>query len=127
MIWHSISPILRVLMLAGALCYLGIILCLLKKRRLTVRYALLWLLSAAAFLLFAVFPYIVLVLTNLLGMTVPINTVFILVTVFVLLLLLSLSSAVSTHAQKQKRLAQENALLEARVRQLEERIAELEK
>ncbi len=127
MIWHSISPILRVLMLAGALCYLGCILFLLKKRRLTVRYALLWLLSAAGFLLFAIFPYIVLVLTNLLGMTVPINTVFILVTVFVLLLLLSLSSAVSTHAQKQKRLAQENALLEARVRQLEERIAELEK
>lgn len=127
MIWNSISPILRVLMLAGALCYLGIILCLLKKRRLTVRYALLWLMSAAAFLLFAIFPYIVLVLTNLLGMTVPINTVFILVTVFVLLLLLSLSSAVSTHAQKQKRLAQENALLEARVRQLEERLAELEK
>ena len=74
-------------------------------------------------MVFAVFPYVVLVLTDLLGMAVPINVVFILVIAFMLLLLLSLSSIVSGFAEKIKRLAQENALLEERVRGLEARLA----
>lgn len=122
--WDSISHVLRIFILLGAAGYLGLILFLLKKRRLTVRYAIIWLFSAAVLLVFAVFPYVVLVITDLLGMAVPINTVFMLTIAFMLLLLLSLSSAVSSLAQKAKRLTQENALLEERVRRLEARLPE---
>ena len=68
------------------------------------------------------FPYVVLVLTDLLGMAVPVNLVFLLVLAFILLLLLSLSSIVSGFAEKLKRLAQHNALLERRVRELEQQL-----
>ncbi len=125
--WQSISLVLRCLVLLGSVLYLFSILFLLKKRRLTVKYAILWLVSAVLLVLFAVFPYIVLVLTNLLGMSVPMHTVLLLVTVFALLLLLSHSAAVSSLALKQKRLTQENALLEERVRRLEEKLENAEK
>ena len=93
--WQSISPILRIGLLLGAVCYLALILWLLKKKKLTVRYSIIWLISAGVLLVFAVFPYVVLVLTDLLGMAVPVNVVFLLVIAFILLLLLSLSSIVS--------------------------------
>lgn len=126
MIWDSISPVLRCLLLAGSALYLGLILFLLKKHRLTVRVALIWLFSAMLLVLFALFPYIVLVLTDLLGMSVPINTVFLLVTAFMLLVLLSHSSALSLLVQRETRLAQKQALLEERVRQLEAALKEAE-
>ena len=98
--WQSISPILRVGLLLGAVCYLALILWLLKKKKLTVRYSIIWLISAGVLLVFAVFPYVVLVLTDLLGMAVPVNVVFLLVIAFILLLLLSLSSIVSGFAER---------------------------
>ena len=118
--WNSFSPIIRALLLAGSICYLAFILFLLKKRRLTVKYAIIWLFSAGVLIVFSLFPYVVLVLMDLLGMTVPSHTVFLLAVAFMLMLLISLSSAVSQFAQKITRLAQKNALLEERVRRLEE-------
>lgn len=120
--WSSFSPMIRTLLILGALAYLAFILFLLKKNRLTVKYAIIWLVSACVLMLFALFPYVVLVLTDLLGMAVPSNTVFLLAVAFMLLLLISLSSAVSQFAQKITRLAQKNALLEERVRRLEEQL-----
>ena len=58
------------------------------------------------------------------NMEMPVNVVFTLVLAFVLLLLLSLSTIVSGFAEKLKRLAQENALLEKRVRELEQALAQ---
>lgn len=115
---------LRVLLIVGAVVYLGIILLLLKKGKLNVQYSLIWLGSAFALLLFAVFPYIVAVLRDILNIEVVSNLVFMLLFAFVLLLLLSLSTIVTGFSSKIKRLAQTQALLEERVRQLE---AELDK
>lgn len=120
--WDSIDFGLRCALILGSFAYLFIIVWLLKRKKLTVRYAIIWLLSAFVLIFFAVFPYIVLVLTNLAGMANPENLVFILIIAFMLLLLLSLSSIVSGFADKIKRLAQHSALLERRIRELEEKI-----
>lgn len=118
----SIDPILRLDLLVAVLAYLGVIFWLLKKKRLTVRYSLIWLISGFVFLIFAVFPYVVLVLRDLFKMEMPVNVVFMLVLAFVLLLLLSISSIVSGQSEKIKRLTQSQALLEQRVRELEEQL-----
>ena len=115
---------LRLDMFLGAVVFLVVILWLLKKGRLTVRYSIIWLMAGGALLVFAVFPYIVLVLRDWLNMEMPVNVIFTLVLAFVLLLLLSLSTIVSGFAEKLKRLAQENALLEKRVRELEQALAQ---
>ena len=120
----NIDLTLRLDLFLGAAVFVAVILWLLKKGRLTVRYSIIWLMAGGALLLFAVFPYIVLVLRDWLNMEMPVNVVFTLVLAFVLLLLLSLSTIVSGFAEKLKRLAQENALLEKRVRELEQALAQ---
>ena len=120
----NIDLTLRLDLFLGAAVFLAAILWLLKKGRLTVRYSIIWRMAGGALLLFAAFPYIVLVLRDWLNMEMPVNVVFTLVLAFVLLLLLSLSTIVSGFAEKLKRLAQENALLEKRVRELEQALAQ---
>ena len=62
------------------------------------------------------------VLRDLLDIGMPVNLVFLLMFCFVLVVLLSLSVAISQLADKCKRLTQANALLEKRMRDLEEQI-----
>ncbi len=120
----SIAPITRVILIICAFIYLFLILFMLKKKRLTVRYAIIWLLSSFVFIIFAIAPYTVLVLRDLLKMEMPVNVVFVIVFCFVLLLLLSLSSIISGFADKIKSLTQQQALLEKRVREMEHELKE---
>ena len=123
----GLSLFLRVDLVVGVLLYLSVILWLLKKNKLTVRYSIIWFMSGFVLLLFALFPYIVLVLRDLLHVEMAVNLVFMIVLAFVLLILLSLSSVVSGFSEKIKRLSQHNALLEHRVRELERKLEELSK
>ena len=109
-------------MILGALVLLLIIFVLLKRGKMTVKYSLLWLGLSLALTVFAVCPYVVFVLRDILGVEMPVNLVFMLMFCFVLVVLLSLSIAISQLAEKCKRLTQANAILEKRVRELEEQL-----
>ena len=109
-------------MILGAVVRLIIIFVLLKRGKMTVKYSLLWLGLSLALLIFAVCPYVVYVMRDILGVAMPVNLVFMLMFCFVLLVLLSLSIAISQLAEKSKRLTQANAILEKRVRELEEQL-----
>ena len=109
-------------MLVGALALLLLIFVFLKKGLMTVKYSLLWLGLSIVLVIFAACPYVVFVLRDLLDIQMPVNLVFLLMFCFVLVVLLSLSIAIAQLADKCKRLTQENALLEKRVRELERRL-----
>lgn len=109
-------------MLLGALVLLAIIFIFLKKGLMTVKYSLLWLGLSIVLVIFAACPYVVFVLRDILDIEMPVNLVFLLMFCFVLVVLLSLSIAITQLADKCKRLTQENALLEKRVRELERRL-----
>ena len=117
----------RIALIVGVLLYLGVIFYLLKKQRLGVQYAIIWLLSAAVLLLFTLFPYVVLVLGDIFKVLNPVNFVFLVILAFVMLILLSLSAVVSGFAVKIKALTQNAALLERRIRELEAQLAETPK
>ena len=108
-------------LLIGVAVYLFVLLWLTKKQKLLVRYSIIWLFSAAVLALFAVFPYIVLVLRDLTKIVTPSNLIFMMAIAFLLLISLCLTSIVSGLSEKIKKLAQQNALLERRVRELEEK------
>lgn len=116
------SVTLQLELLFGSVCLLAVIFYMLKKNLLSVKYSLLWLFFAAALILFAAVPYVVYVLRDILNIEIPVNLVFVLLFCFVLLVLLSVSVAISQLAEKAKRLAQSNALLEKRVRELENKL-----
>ena len=109
-------------MLVGALALLLLIFVFLKKGLMTVFLWLLCLGLSIVLVIFAACPYVVFVLRDILDIEMPVNLVFLLMFCFVLVVLLSLSIAITQLADKCKRLTQENALLEKRVRELERRL-----
>ena len=79
-------------MILGAAILLLIIFALLKKGQMSVKYSLLWLALAVVLVIFAVFPYVVYVLRDLLDVQMPVNLVFLLMFCFVLVVRISASA-----------------------------------
>ena len=98
------------------------ILYLMKKGKLEVKYSIIWLAFSLCMIIFACFPYTVLVLNDIAGVIDPVNFIFFTQIIFILLILLSVSAVISGFSKKIKQLAQANAILEKRVRELEEKL-----
>lgn len=110
---------LRIFLILAIFIYLAIIINMLRKKNLNLKYTLIWLVSALLMLIIAVFPEIIYELASLVGVIDPVNVVFVIEAMFVLLILLSLTAIVSHLNAKSRRLIQAVALLEKRVRELE--------
>ncbi len=110
---------LQVALTAGVLLYIVIIFYALKKGKLAVKYAIIWLLSGLALLIFTLAPYTVLVLGDIFRVIDPVNFVFLLVFIFLIFNTLALTSIVSGFNIRITKLNQTTALLEKRIRELE--------
>lgn len=110
---------LQIVSVLGAAALLLIVLELVRRRRLLERYALVWLASAAGILALALFAGSLGWLAELFGIQSGPNALFFVALGFVLLLLLNFSVAVSRLTDQSKILAQRQAILEERVRELE--------
>lgn len=92
--------------------------CLIKKR-MNLKYCLIWLGGIAIMLLAALCPQLVRILSRIVGIKTPINTVFVIYGFLMLLIVFSLTAIVSHLNVRVVRLVQNQALLEARIRSLE--------
>lgn len=111
---------LKVSLLAAVLVFFIIVLSMLKRRRLTLKYTLLWLLTGVVMLIFVVFPELLQSLASFIGAQTLMNTLYLLIIGFILVLLMMVTSIVSKQTERIAFLAQANAILEKRVRELEE-------
>lgn len=118
------DQLLYPVLLVGDLVFLFLIFLFVKNGRLSVRYSLAWFGLGGVLLVFAAFPVVAKMLRALLHFEVVANLVFTLLFCFVLLVLLILSAAASQHTERIKRLTQQSAMLEQRVRLLEEQLAQ---
>lgn len=114
------NDLLYPLLAVGDLIFLFLIFLFVKHGRLSVRFSLAWFALGGVLLVFAAFPVVAKMLRALLRFEVVANMVFTLLFCFVLLVLLILSATASTQTEEIKRLAQQNAILEHRVRRLED-------
>lgn len=112
---------LQIFFLACILVFLAIIVHYLKKKKLNLKYTLVWLFCGLAMLVFAIFPDMVGKLGALVGIATPTSTVFVFVNMFILLIILTLTVIVSGLNDRLHRLTQAQALLERRIRDLEQR------
>jgi hypothetical protein len=96
--------------------FLGVVLELVRRRRLVERYALLWMLGAVALLVLAVWRGALGELANLIGVISPPNALFLIALGVVFVLLLHFSIATSRLSEETKILAQEVARLDAEAR-----------
>ena len=111
---------LKVSLLAAVLVFFIIVLSMLKRRRLTLKYTLLWLLTGVVMLIFVVFSEFLQSLASFIGAQTLMNTLYLLIIGFILVLLMMVTSIVSKQTERIAFLAQANAILEKRVRELEE-------
>lgn len=108
--------------LLGALVTLGFMFELLRRRRLREKYAGLWIVVALLVLVAAVFPAVTAWLSDLVGITVPVNLVFFLGLLVLLVVCVQISAEVSELEHENQTLAEESALLRLRVERLERRL-----
>jgi hypothetical protein len=95
---------------------LGVVLELVRRRRLAERYALLWMLVAATLLVLAVWKGLLADISHLVGIAIPANALFLAAFGVVFLLLLHFSVATSRLGEETKILAQEVARLDHELR-----------
>jgi hypothetical protein len=100
---------------------LGIVIELIRSRKLRERYALLWLATAGVILFFAAWRSGLHSLSDALGIAYPPNALFVLALLFVLVLLLHFSTVISKLSDRTTTLTQQLALLEERLRQVEDK------
>ena len=113
---------LQATLIIAIILYFIIILHFLKNKALELKYTLIWLFSGLAMLLLVVFPQIMTFAIHFLGIQSNMNGLYIALIAFIIMILMSLTSIVSRLDFKTKMLIQEAALLEKRVRDLEQKV-----
>lgn len=110
---------LRGILFIGIILYYVIVIRLLQKKVLELRYSLLWLAIGIVMMLLVIFPQCLGIMSDCLGIYDDVNALFTVLIGFIFILLMALTSIVSKQSNKVKELIQVNALLEKRVRELE--------
>ena len=114
--------VLQIFLIVAVLIFTIIIIRYLTKKRLNLKYSLSWLAACVVMLVLSVFPSLVEMLGNLVGVATVTSTVFMFAGMFMLVIILTLTIIVSHLNNRVYRLTQMQALLEKRVRELEQKI-----
>ena len=110
---------LTITLLIGLALYFFIILMLLKNKKISLKYTLLWLLSGLLLVILVVFPSILSSISTLFGFQSSMNGLVVMLTAFVIIIVMSITSIVSNQSRKIRNLVQYSAMLEKRIRELE--------
>ena len=117
-----IPATLRVILIIGLFFFFFVILIFLKNKTLELRYTLLWMLAGAILAVFVIWPKALSMIVGLAGIQSNMNGLFIMAIVFIVMIMMSLTSIVSKQTNKIRHLIQEIAIMEKRLRELEQDI-----
>ena len=120
-------PKLQFFLIACLIAFFLIIFYFLTRKKLNIKYTLVWLLMDIGMLTVVLFPQIVEWFGGFIGIATPINTTFLFAGMFLMLIVLTLTAIVSNLSNNLCRFGQYTALLEERVRVLEHKAGTEEK
>ena len=119
------DPLIPFRLQAFAICvlamFLGWVLWLIRRRRLSLTESLSWFLTTLAVMVVTVFPQLLRAISHLLGIEIPVNAVFALAFLYVGWNLLALTLSSSTQTVRLRHVAQECAMLRAELDALRRR------
>ena len=125
------SPVFQGLLILGAILMTYFILKKIRQSKLQIEYAIFWIIFSGILLIFSVFPFLVALVTRLIGMELPVNFIFLL---FILILILkAFFQTIETSALENKvrnltqRLAIEEKERQEELSAMKQKIEELEK
>ena len=110
---------LRISLICALIIYFVLILFLLKKREISLKYTLLWFFAGGFMGLLVIWPDILAKIIALIGIESNMNGLFLLAIAFVIAILMSITSIVSKQSEKIRTLTQEIAMLEKKIRDTE--------
>lgn len=125
------SPVFQGLLIFGAVLMTYYILKRIRQSKLQIEYAIFWIIFSGVLLVFSIFPFLVALLTRMIGMELPVNFIFLL---FILILILkAFFQTLETSALENKvrnltqRLAIEEKDRQEEIATMKKQIEELEK
>ncbi len=125
------SPGFQVLLIFGAVLMTYYILKRIRQSKLQIEYAIFWIIFSVILLVFSLFPFLVAMLTRMIGIELPVNFIFLF---FILILILkAFFQTIETSALENKvrnltqRLAIEEKDRQEELAEMKKRIEELEK
>ena len=108
-----------VLGIVASVLVLVVVIELLRRRRLRERHAIWWFVAGVLALIVSVFPATLLWSSKLIGVEVPTNLIFFVSIAILFMVCLQASAELTELESKTRRLAEQAALLELRIEQLE--------
>ena len=115
------TPVFRILLIVASLLTTYYILKRIRQAKLQIEYAIFWIIFAGILIIFSFFPWLVNLLTRMIGMELPVNFIFLFFIFVLMVKLFFMTIELSTLENKVKDLTQELALAE------KERLDELKK
>jgi hypothetical protein len=109
---------IRIVALVVSLALLGLIVDLVRKRRLREEYAWLWVVTGAAIFLVAVWQDLLLRLTAIVGAKIPVSVLFFAGLIFLTVISIHFSTHLSRLADQTKELAQKVAILDGELQEM---------
>jgi hypothetical protein len=113
---------LQIVIGLAILVVLAILVDMIRKRRLELKYALIWMLVLVALFIFDCWPKLLVVVSNFIGIYAPVNMIFFLGFCFSLLIIFSLTVALSRLSNSVRTLDQIVALNEKKLEELEKEL-----
>lgn len=115
---------LRLTLIVALLIYYVVLFYLLRKRALTLKYTLLWIISGIVMILIVAFPALFEKLMRVIGVVEMTNGLFAVVCFAILIIQISITSIVSKMNEKMRQLIQQCAMYEKRIRELEKSVSD---
>ena len=110
---------LRVSLILALILYFVLILLLLEKREISLKYTLLWLFAGVCMGILVIWPEMLTAITRIIGIESNMNGLFILAIAFVIVILMALTSIVTKQNEKIRSLTQTMGMMEKRIREQE--------
>ena len=105
----------QIIILIAVCSYFFVLIHLLKKKTLNLKYTLLWIFFGLVMLILAIFPNLLNWMSDVVGVYEPTNALFAIVFFCLILILVALTAIVSKMKERIKQLTQTIALLERRL------------
>ena len=106
---------LRIILLIATMLFFAYIIYMIRRKRLSLKYALTWFLASFVLIILSLFDYLAVGLARALQIATPLNAIIVAVFAFVLLILFTLTITISGQTEKIRMLTQELALLKKEV------------
>jgi len=110
---------LQIIMVIASALFLGFVVIMIKNKKIELKYTLTWLLTAVTFIVLSIFPEALVLLSQLLNIQEPVNTLFLSIIFFMLLIIFTLTLALSRNASRVKTITQEIGIIKMELSRLE--------